>query len=172
MMRALEAGGLPALTDRVRGPDVDNPFGYYEFEPAKRLNADMSWLTAAQGRAVKMVYALLYVLPTGYEYRVVLMRRDIDEVIASQTTMLQRMGRHVHASTNAELRTRFSEQLARCQDWIRTRPNFRMLSCDYRAVVTKPYQELGTVSAFLGNGLDVASMVACVDPALYRERRG
>jgi len=31
MMQALEAGGMPILTDNVRKSDQDNPKGYFEF---------------------------------------------------------------------------------------------------------------------------------------------
>ena len=37
MMRMLEAGGLPPLTDGLRAPNDDNPLGYYEFERVKKL---------------------------------------------------------------------------------------------------------------------------------------
>src|SRR5262245_53552710 len=40
MMRMLEAGGMPVLTDEIRKPDLDNPNGYYEFEPVKLLRKD------------------------------------------------------------------------------------------------------------------------------------
>ena len=89
MMQAIAAGGIPALTDGFRAADVDNPRGYYEFEPVKKTREDASWLDRAGGKVVKMVYRLLYDLPAeGYEYRVVFMRRDIREVLASQKKML------------------------------------------------------------------------------------
>ena len=90
MMRMLEAGGIPPLIDNLRRPNEDNPGGYYEFEPVKRTKQDPSWLTTAGGKVVKMVYRLLYDLPTGYEYRVIMMRRTLEEVLASQEAMLKR----------------------------------------------------------------------------------
>ena len=38
MMRMLESGGVPPLTDGFRSADDDNPLGYYEFEAVKRLD--------------------------------------------------------------------------------------------------------------------------------------
>ena len=35
MMRMLDSGGMPVLIDVVRGADIDNPRGYYEFEPSR-----------------------------------------------------------------------------------------------------------------------------------------
>jgi hypothetical protein len=37
MMKMLEAGGIPPLTDHERAADEDNPKGYFEFERAKQL---------------------------------------------------------------------------------------------------------------------------------------
>jgi len=42
MMQALEAGGMPVLTDGIRKNDEDNPKGYYEFEPVKKTTTDPS----------------------------------------------------------------------------------------------------------------------------------
>jgi hypothetical protein len=45
MMKMLEAGGLPPLTDNLRIADDDNPKGYYEFERVKKMpDGDISWL--------------------------------------------------------------------------------------------------------------------------------
>jgi len=44
MMKILEAGGIPVLADHIRSADIDNPNGYYEFEPVKSTDEDASWL--------------------------------------------------------------------------------------------------------------------------------
>ena len=63
MMRMLDVGGIDAVTDKIREADVDNPLGYYEFEPVKKTKEDASWIPSAVGKSVKMVYLLLYDLP-------------------------------------------------------------------------------------------------------------
>src|SRR6266567_4048665 len=62
MMQMLRAGGMPLLTDDLRPADVDNPNGYWEYEPVKRLQQDNSWISKAEGKAVKVVSALLQYL--------------------------------------------------------------------------------------------------------------
>ena len=54
LMKMLEAGGLPILTDRLRAADESNPQGYYELERVKELdkNGDTSWLREARGKLV------------------------------------------------------------------------------------------------------------------------
>jgi len=51
MMQMLEAGGIEPVTDNIRGADLDNPKGYYEFEKVKTVAEDSSWL---QERAAKL----------------------------------------------------------------------------------------------------------------------
>ena len=93
MMKMLEAGGIPLLTDSIRQADEDNPKGYYEFERAKKLpDGDTAWLKEARGKAVKIIAALLMELPQGYTYQVLFMHRNIQEVLASQSKMLARRG--------------------------------------------------------------------------------
>ena len=41
---------------------------------------------------MKMISQLLYDLPTSESYRVIMMERDLDEVLISQEKMLARLG--------------------------------------------------------------------------------
>ena len=50
MMAMLRAGGVPLLSDGVREADCDNPNGYFEWEPVKRLGSDSAWLDAGEGQ--------------------------------------------------------------------------------------------------------------------------
>jgi len=71
MMKMLEAGGIAPYTDNIRSADDDNPKGYYEFERVKKLpDGDTEWLRSAEGKAVKVISALLEHLPSDYTYRV------------------------------------------------------------------------------------------------------
>src|SRR5436190_6401634 len=90
MMRMLAQGGIPVLTDGFRQADQDNPLGYYEFEAVKRLDKDTSWLPDAYQKAVKIIYIFLYNLPPSHRYKVLFMKRNLKEVVASQKVMLRR----------------------------------------------------------------------------------
>jgi hypothetical protein len=169
MMKMLEAGGLPVLVDGVRTADVDNPRGYYEFEPVKRLKEDTSWVAPACGKAVKMVYLLLLDLPPDVEYRVLFMRRNIDEVLASQAAMLRRLGKSAPLD-DARMAALFRDGLAKFDGWVKDRPNFRLLDVSYNALVTDAAPVAAEVDQFLGGVLDVDAMTRVVDPTLYRNR--
>jgi hypothetical protein len=53
VMQMLSAGGVPVLTDDARLPDIDNPRGYFEYEPVKRTFRDARWIAEAKGKGVK-----------------------------------------------------------------------------------------------------------------------
>jgi hypothetical protein len=92
MMQMLAAGGLPPLTDNLRDADESNPRGYFEFDPVKRLRSDRSWLDQARGHAVKIIHVLVRELPADgqFHYRLLLMKRPMEEILASQRALLER----------------------------------------------------------------------------------
>jgi hypothetical protein len=170
MMQVIEAGGIPALTDNLRTKDEDNPQGYYEFEPVKKTREDPSWVPGARGKVVKMVYRLLYDLPADQEYRVIFMRRNIDEVLASQKKMLQRSGKQGAAISDEKLKELFMAELDKFDRWIAAQPNFSIIEVDYRDMVASPATQCKRINGFLGGVLDGDRAAAAVDPALYRNR--
>lgn len=167
MMQILEQGGVELVTDGVRGADESNPRGYYEFEPARRIARDVSWIPACRGKAVKLVSQLLYHLPAGEQYRVIFMDRDLEEVLASQEQMLARRG--ASAVPRDTMRRSLRIHLERLQAWLAAQPHIRVLSVRHRALLDDAEHELQRVAAFLGN-LEVAAMRRAIDPKLYRNR--
>ena len=170
MMQMLGAGGMDLLVDGVRRADRDNPRGYFELEAARRLADDATWVPRAVGCAVKLVHALVPRLPRGPAYRIVLMRRDWREVLASQRAMLVRRGGVPEGPDDARLAGIFAAQLARLAHWAAERPDVELLEVDYNALVSDPAGAAGRVCGFLGGGLDVLDMAAAVLPSLWRQR--
>jgi len=171
MMRMIEAGGIPALTDGVRAADTDNPHGYYEFEPVKETRRDPSWLDRAPGRVVKLVHVLLRDLPEGYRYRVVFMHRELDEVLASQAKMLARSGRRGAQLPVETLRKTFESQVAASLAWLASEPRFSVIQMRYREVVESPRVCAERLAAFLDLPAGaIEQMAGAVDPAMYRNR--
>src|SRR3989442_525361 len=125
MMQMLGAGGLAPLTDGLRQPDEDNPRGYFEFEPVKQIKRDTAWLELAVGKVVKMVHLLLPELPLDrdHRYRVIMMRRDLGEVLESQKKMLMRKGRAGADLDSEKLRSVFEQQLSRVDQFLASHPD-------------------------------------------------
>jgi hypothetical protein len=171
MMKVLEAGGLPVVTDELRSADEDNPKGYFELERVKQLDkGDTAWLADAQGKVVKVISALLEYLPPAYTYRVVFIRREMSEILASQKKMLERRGEPTDRVGDEELARLFAKHLQKVETWLRGQPNFSVLYVDYNTMLADPTPYIRQVNQFLGGQLDEPKMAAMVDPSLYRNR--
>ena len=170
MMRMLDKGGLPVIVDNIRTADEDNPRGYYEFEPVKKTKEDASWLESSDGKVVKMVYRLLYDLPENHQYRIVFMRRRLEEVIASQNVMLERRGKEGGISDEKVLEL-FRAELDKCYKWLEDQPNFQVLFISYNDVLEDARPTVDALRDFLGEDLDEKAMLQVVEPNLYRQRK-
>ncbi|MFP6608385.1 MAG: sulfotransferase family protein [Myxococcota bacterium] len=170
MMQMLAAGGLPLLVDEQRPPDEDNPHGYFEYAPVKASARDVAWWGGAAGRAVKVVHALLRHLPESGELRIVLMDRDLGEVLRSQRAMLERAGGASEAEDEMALARVFEAQLDEARAWAVARPRTALLPVAHRRLIESPAEVVSRIQVFLGGGLDGSAMVACVDPDLVRSR--
>lgn len=174
IMQMLEAGGAALLTDSIRAPDVDNPRGYFEFEPVKTLLRDASWLASARGRAVKVVAPLACALHAGFSYRVILMERDYREILASQMRMLARKGKDEEASPEirASLLREFERTIENTKTTLASRPDVRLLLLRYDDVLNHPVEAAQRIAEFAGGSLDITKMAAAVDPSLGRNTLG
>jgi hypothetical protein len=172
MMNMLAAGGLEILSDGERVADVDNPKGYFELERIKNLEkeTDKSYLRAARGKAVKVISFLIKDLPDENDYRVLFMRRDLDEVLASQQKMIDRLESSDSDADAAAMKEAFRNDIARVRVLCRTRANFALCEVHYKGAVADPVAASRAVNAFLGGRLDEGAMRAAVDAALYRNR--
>lgn len=169
MMNMLGAGGIELLTDGVRRPDVDNPSGYFELERVKSLARDATWLESARGKAIKVITVLLRHLPRAYRYKVLFMRRELDEVLASQARMLEHRGMPRSPDGDAALRAEFAAHLAATARLLRDDAAFEAHDVSYARLLAAPSVELEGVVRFLGAELDVAAMRACIDGSKVAE---
>lgn len=171
MMKMLEAGGIPVLIDNIRKADDDNPRGYYEFERVKQIKTDTAWLEEARGKAVKMVSALLKHLPGGYSYRVIFMRRNMEEILASQQRMLERQGKPTDDVSNERLAKLYEQHLKEMETWIAEQSNIDVLYISYNDMLQDPVGKAKEVNRFLDDALSVDRVVGVVDKTLYRQRK-
>jgi len=174
MMKMLSACKIPLLVDNLREPDEDNPKGYYEFDRVKDLESDNSWLKLACGTAVKIVSPLLQHLnmDIGIKYRIIFMLRNIDEILASQKKLADRLG---HAESNIDdsmLKQNYSVHLEQVKKWLEQQKNIDILYLNYAHVVDNPVSTIESIVDFLGIALDDHDIAEVVDSTLYRQRAG
>lgn len=183
LMQMLAAGGIDPLVDRARPPDEDNPRGYFEYEPAKRIEQDRGWLARARARAVKIVAPPSRVLSECDErFAVLFVDRPLAEVLASQRAMLARAGKRAPA----EQENRLAQACARARDETRAAlaaaENVRVLDLHYHALLSDPHAGAERIARFLahetpggtgagtGHAPAAGAMAAAVDLTLYRRR--
>ena len=174
LMKMLEAGGLQIMSDAARSADVDNPKGYFEHERIKDLEKepDKSYLREGRGKALKVISFLIQHLPDENDYRVIFMRRDLDEVLSSQDKMIQRLGAADAAADREAMKEAYRNDIVRTRLLCRKRSNFEMIEIQYKATVEDPVETARRVNQFLGGRLDEAAMRRAVDESLYRNRAG
>jgi hypothetical protein len=169
LMQMLKAGGLPVLSDGLRVADEDNPRGYFEWEPAKRLTREPELIRMAEGKAVKIVSSLLWALPPGYEYRVLYMERPLAEVAASQVAMIRRHGGAAPLEGEALVRALAAHQ-QQVLALVRQIPGVALCTVRYHDVLADPFQQARRIANFLGMPLDCEAMARQADRRLYRQR--
>lgn len=169
MMQMLEAGGLPLLTDFKRKPDIDNPRGYCEWEPIKRLAKQPDLIDRGEGKAVKIISELLLSVPTGITCKLIFMERPLPEVLASQDQMLKRRGMEQAADLDV-LVNAFRDHMREVAAWLELRTDIPLLRVGYRKLLRDPVGYAQKIREFLGIDLNVEAMARQVDLSLYRNR--
>ena len=171
MMKMLEAGGMQVLTDNVRSADENNPKGYYEFSRVKKLkDGDIAWVETANGKVVKVISALLEHLPQDYHYKIIFMRRDMNEILASQKQMLTILGQSNGGLTDTQLSSIYHKHLTNVEAWLARQTNLDVIYVNYNSLLRNPADHLTQVQAFLKGDLDIEKMQHVIDRNLYRQR--
>ena len=170
MMRMLAEGGAPILADEKRTADPDNPRGYYELEAVKGTARDASWVHDAPGQVVKVISTLLPHLPATESYRVLFMRRALDQVVRSQRVMLERLATTPAGEDEKQARQALAEHVVEIETWLERASHMRVLGVSYERVLAQPEQEIDRVIRFLELDLDAAAMLRAVEPSLQRQK--
>ena len=170
MMQMLHAGGMPTVTDNIRGADSDNPKGYYELELVKKIKEDSTWLDDCYGKAFKMVSLLLFNLPADKKHKVIFMKRNMNEMLASQRAMLKRLDKDTESEDSDSMQRNFNIHLSKVAKWIKSRPNIDVIYMNYNDIVNNPQKNAKMLSRFFQNKLDEKKMEQVVERKLYRQR--
>ncbi len=171
VMQMLEKGGLPIFTDKERKADENNPKGYYEHEAVKNLERNHKFLEGATDKVVKVVANLLPSLPPKFNYKVVFIERDLDEVLASQRKMLHRLGKKTQDEVYPTgLMSAFERQLIKAKQWADRQPNVEVLYLQHAEVLSQPFMTAMQLHEFFNNELLPELMAQVPEEALHREK--
>lgn len=167
MMQMLKAGGADLLVDDLRQNDENNPKGYMEYEPVKKLLTNNSWLKDQNGKTIKIILQLLNALDMTCDYKIIMMDRDLEEILKSQQKMLGKK----EETLNLKLMTTFEQQKEKINGWLAGKPNIQVLHVKYADVIENPVHEANRINLFLSETLNEEKMIQAVDEQLYRNRK-
>ena len=171
MMKMLNVAGIEPVTDNIRTADEDNPKGYYELEKVKQLDKDNSWVGNCQGKVIKVISMLLKPLPADQHYKIIFMRRKMQEILDSQKQMLIRRNQPTNTVPDEKMAEMFNKHLKDIEAFIEKQPNMECLYISYNDVLENPATNVEKINEFLGGAMDTAAMLEVVDSALHRQRR-
>jgi hypothetical protein len=169
-MQMLAAGGYPVTTDGIRTADEDNPKGYFEAERVKDLHKDdigRDWVRDTRGKAIKIISFLLKYLPQDNNYKVIFMRRDLNEVLASQNKMLERLG-EANETSDEDMLALWKDHLWRVNYLLKHAPHMDFIEVLYSDAISEPLREVTRIRDFVDTDLKLKDMAGVVDPSLYR----
>jgi predicted AlkP superfamily phosphohydrolase/phosphomutase/tetratricopeptide (TPR) repeat protein len=174
MMQMLEAGGMRILTDKERVADIDNPKGYYEWEPIKQIATKPELLDEErlEGRAIKCISMLLQKMPIKHNYKVVFMTRPIEEVVESQRKMIGRLATKGAELDPEQLQRGLTAHRNEMLTWLKRAPQMEFVEIDYPSLVRDPSPQIARLVEFLGTERLAHSekMAKVIDSALHRKK--
>lgn len=165
MVQMLYLGDMRVAFDNSRLADENNPCGYFELARGKIINRLIDGafdIESYKGYIIKVTAYGLKFLPES-NYRIVYMRRNIDEVLKS----MHKMGANIDSEKDRMLfkkLDRFSLELMHSRD------DMEYITVKHRDLIGNPRKEMEKVRHFLGEPLAVDAAVKAVDTSLYRNR--
>ncbi len=99
------------------------------------------------------------------------MRRNLDEVLASQRKMLDRVGAPGATLNESQLKLIYANQIQQSLRWLgEHRDYIRVLEVEYGDLVSEPSIAAKVVNNHLDRILDEEAMAAVVNPSLRHNR--
>jgi hypothetical protein len=165
MMQIMERTTLPILSDGLREKDVNNPEGYFELEAVKGIVKDNSFLKDASDKVIKIVTPLPLFLDKKLNYRILFMRRDLEEILRSQEKMLGRD----QSSEREKFKTIYELHLKKTYAFFESN-NIPYLNVWYKELVSNTEVELTKIIDFLELSEKWEDLANVVHPELYRNK--
>ena len=165
MMQILEKSSLEILTDGIRQKDNNNPEGYFELDAVKGIVKDNSFLKSAKGKVVKIVAPLPIFIDKSLSYRVIFMRREIEEILRSQEIMLNKD----QQAEREKFAAIYETHIQKTHQFFVSN-NIPYLDILYKKLIQNPKNELDKIITFLQIDANWQDLDSAVNPSLYRNR--
>ncbi|MFT4969151.1 MAG: putative AlkP superfamily phosphohydrolase/phosphomutase/tetratricopeptide (TPR) repeat protein [Chitinophagales bacterium] len=170
MMQMLEASGLEVFTDNFRQADQDNPKGYYEHEAIKRLASDNRIVYEANGKVLKVISSLIRFLPANMDYKIILMKRPVNEIVKSQDKLKENLNISSPKTTVFEMDKILENSFQKAKEFIVKQRNMDLLELEYGEVVNQNEAVIQNIIDFIGQDLNRDELRGEIDKSLYRNK--
>lgn len=171
MMSIVQKIGIPLLVDNIREADINNPKGFFEYEPVKTIyKNENSWFEDAKGKCLKIISPLLPFIPNPYLYKVLFIKRDINEIINSQSKMRNHQN---NKDFNSQiLFEKYTTHIDSLEQWFISKTNIQVTYFDYNCILDRNISEIEKFNQlFSGFGITVNNDIYnLIDDKLYRNR--
>lgn len=171
MMQMLQLGGIEPMTDGERAADEDNPEGYLEWEEIKQLKNHPELIDQAVGKATKVISMLLKDLPPHRHYKIIFMRRRVDEIAKSQAKMIDRRGTTGAEFSEGELARNLLKHRREVLQTLNVMPTIDVMTIAYHRLLDDPDRVVKRLKKFLPNRIpEPDKMSGAIRKDLYRNR--
>jgi tetratricopeptide (TPR) repeat protein len=159
MLQVLAAGGLPVRASEFRAPDPR-----YTPEPSRELSS-------LAGHAVRLLSPGIQLLPEagGLNYGVILMLREIAEILNSQRHILARLGKPLEPTEAEQIAASWKQQLLNIRRSLAAR-GIPILPLEYKHCLLDPRGTAITIQNFLNTPLDIEAMAREIQPVFADDR--
>jgi hypothetical protein len=167
MMQMLASAGVPLQQDGVRAPDVSNLRGYFEWDEIKQLPRNPGLIGECEGKAVKIISSLLMSLPAGFDYRILFMERRVEDVLASQTQMIARLGTRAASLPERQMVQALAAHRSQVVQWLE-KSGYRFEKVEFEKLFSETLITTARITRFLG--LDksaITAMSSVIEPQLW-----
>jgi hypothetical protein len=165
MMQLLKNIPLEIASDNVRTSDINNLDGYYELEAVKGIVRSNEFLYDCIGKVVKIVAPLTQFIDLSHKYKVILMRREMEEILMSQEKMLGKD----QSNEREKFKSIYELHLKKTYQFFETNM-IPFIEIEYKELIENPIIEIERLFLFLNVESDPNELVKCVNSDYYRNR--
>jgi tetratricopeptide (TPR) repeat protein len=169
VMQLLAKAGMEIFCDSSDKGDEFNPKGYFESSLVRTLSYDKSWLEQAKGKAMKIPCDLMEYLPDRYNYKIIYVTRDFNEILKSTLKTNRKLNDtflNSFPTLLAESYSRYDEILSAN---FSSRADLKLLNLNFNSLMNEPDEEMLKLIGFLGHG-QIQEMCGLIDSNLYQTR--
>ena len=156
-------------------PTPTIPGATTEWAAIKRVGKEPKILDepGLERHAVKVVSMILQQLPPNHEYKVLFMTRPLEEVVASQAAMIERLGAEGAEMDGKQLEGSLAAHRDTALAWLKACPRIEVVEIDYTALVQSPDESIAHIAEFPGRASPhvPTRMCSVIDGSLYRKRK-